>query len=139
MKLKWAILSLALLSAGCECFLPDGEPPEGNIISRSEDESPVKQIFDQAGAVDYFINELIRETMLHSPGMEVFVDADAQSYRNAHQIVRKSGEFSGISPASEQKGALRLVSRYGADRSWQMELQSAYGKSLWKRTITLKN
>ena len=139
MKLNWAILSLVLLSAGCECFLPGGEPPDGNIITHSEVEEPVKLVFDQAGAVDYFINELIRETMLHSPGMGVFVDADAPSYRNAHHIIRKSGEFSGISAASESEGALRLISRYGVNHSWQMELLSADGKSLWKRTVTLKN
>ena len=100
---------------------------------------PEKQIFDQAGAVDYFINELIRETMLHSPGMRIFVDADAPSYRSAQHIIRKSGEFSGISAASESEGALRLISRYGVNHSWQMELLSANGKSLWKRTVTLKN
>lgn len=139
MKWNWVVLALVLSGAGCECFLPAGKPPEGNILNHSTVEEPEKQIFDQAGAVDYFINELIRETMLHSPGMRIFVDADTLSYRSVQHIIRKSGEFSGISAASESEGALRLISRYGVNNSWQMELLSANGKSLWKRTVTLKN
>ncbi len=131
------LLLILFLVAGCECFLPGGKAPDGNIITHSGSETPEALVFDHSGAVDYFINELIRETMLHAPGMEVFVDADIQSSRTAKQIIRKTGEFSGITAASTSKGSLRLVSRR-QDAGWQMELFGTDGKSLWKRNVALK-
>ena len=137
--MKQILLSLSVLFfiAGCECFLPDGKAPEGNIITHSGIETPEALIFDHIGAVDYFINELIRETMLHAPGMDVFVDADVKSSPEVRQIIRKTGEFSGIIPAINAKGSFRLISRRFPD-TWQMELLDAGGKSLWKRVVTLK-
>ena len=108
------------------------------ISSHSGIESPETLVFNYTGAVDYFINELIRETMLHAPGMEVFVDADTQSLPAAKQIIRKTGEFSGITAVSTAKGNLRLVSRRSGKAMWQMELFGTDGKSLWKRMVTLK-
>ena len=136
MKQILLLLLILFLVAGCECFLPGGKAPDGNII-HSGSETPEALVFDHSGAVDYFINELIRETMLHAPGMEVFVDADIQSSRAAKQIIRKTGEFSGITAASTTNGSLRLVSRR-QDAGWQMELFGTDGKSLWKRIVTLK-
>ena len=132
------LLLILFFVAGCECFLPGGKAPDGNIITHSGSETPETLVFDHSGAVDYFINELIRETMLHAPGMEVFVDADTQSLPAAKQIIRKTGEFSGITAASTSKGSLRLVSRRSGKAMWQMELFGTDGKSLWKRIVTLK-
>ena len=138
MKRILLLLSILFLVAGCECFLPGGKAPDGNII-HSGSETPETLVFNYTGAVDYFINELIRETMLHAPGMEVFVDADTQSLPAAKQIIRKTGEFSGITPTVNANGSFRLVSRRNNGAVWQMELFDAGGKSLWKRVVTLKN
>jgi cysteine synthase len=131
------LLLILFLVAGCECFLPGGKAPDGNII-HSGSETPETLVFEHSGAMDYFINELIRETMLHAPGMEVFVVADTQSLPAANQIIRKTGEFSGISAASTANGSLRLFSRRSGKVMWQMELFGTDGKSLWKRIVTLK-
>ena len=139
MKQILLLLSILFFVAGCECFLPGGKAPEGNIITHSGIETPAALVFDHRRAVDYFINELIRETMLHSPGMEIFVDADDKSSLEARQIIRKTGEFSGITPAVNAKGSFRLISRRNNGDAWQMELFDAGGKSLWKRVVTLKN
>ena len=139
MKRILLLLSILFLVAGCECFLPGGKVPEGNIIAHSGEETPAALVFDRIGAVDYFINELIRETMLHAPGMNVFVDADDKSSPEAKQIIRKTGEFSGITPTVNANGSFRLVSRRNNGAVWQMELFDAGGKSLWKRVVTLKN
>lgn len=137
MKQILLLLPVLFFVAGCECFLPGGKAPDGNII-HSGSETPETLVFNYTGAVDYFINELIRETMLHAPGMEVFVDADTQSLPAANQIIRKTGEFSGITAVSTANGSLRLVSRRSGKAMWQMELFGTDGKSLWKRMVTLK-
>lgn len=137
MKQILLLLLILFFVAGCECFLPGGKAPDGNII-HSGSETPETLVFNYTGAVDYFINELIRETMLHAPGMEVFVDADTQSLPAANQIIRKTGEFSGITAVSTANGSLRLVSRRSGKAMWQMELFGTDGKSLWKRMVTLK-
>ena len=131
-------LSILLCVAGCECFLPGGKAPEGNIITHSGMEAPETLEFDHRGAVDYFINELIRETMLYAPGMDVFIDADAKSLQASQQIIRKAGEFSGITAASIPGSSLRLFSRRSGEALWHMELFGTDGRSLWKRIVMLK-
>lgn len=132
------MVPVLILCAGCECFLPSGKAPEGNIIEPSGEEYAVELIFDRTGAADYFINELIRETMLNCPGEAVFLDADRQSLSAAHRILLKTGEFSGITHASPAPGNWKLVSRNSAG-TWQMELLSAAGNVVWKRSVILKN
>ena len=132
------MVPVLILCAGCECFLPDGKAPEGNIIEPSGEEHAVELIFDRTGAADYFINELIRETMLNCPGEAVFLDADRQSLSDAHRILLKTGEFSGITHAVKAPGNWKLVSRNSAG-TWQMELVSASGNVVWKRSVILKN
>lgn len=137
MKYVIGLLSAAILFAGCECFLPSGKAPEGTIVTNPETAAVL--IFDRRAALDYFINELIRETMLHCSGEQIFIDADSGSQRAADYIVERTGEFSGIQKSqSSGKGALRLISRNIAGNQWQMELVSASGESLWKRRITIK-
>ena len=94
---------------------------------------------DRRGALDYFINELIRETMLHCAGEAVFVDADAKSAAAVDYIVSRTGELSGISHGVSASGIPRLISRLSARNKWEMELVSSTGKSLWKRTVLLQN
>ena len=137
MKYVIGLLSAAILFAGCECFLPSGKAPEGTIVTNPGTAAVL--IFDRRAALDYFINELIRETMLHCSGEQIFVDADPDSKRAADYIVDRAGEFSGIQKSlTSGKGALRLISRNIAGNQWQMELVSASGESLWKRRITIK-
>lgn len=137
MKYVIGLLSAAMLFAGCECFLPGGEAPEGTIVTNPATAAVL--ILDRRAALDYFINELIRETMLHCPGQQIFVDADQNSKRAADYIVERTGEFSGIQKSlTSAKGALRLISRNIAGNQWQMELVSASGESLWKRRLTIK-
>ena len=138
MKQMFLLSAVLFLLAGCECFLPGGKAPEGNIITHTAGDDAAEIILDYSGAVDYFINELIRETMLHSPGMNIFVDADSTSQTAVNHIIRKTGEFSGIAPAGSGKGNLHLVSRRTQKSQWQMKLVTADGKPLWMRTVILK-
>ncbi|MBO5821407.1 MAG: hypothetical protein J6R86_00165 [Lentisphaeria bacterium] len=132
------LIPTIILFAGCGLFLPGGKAPEGNIISPDTPESVTELIFSRAEAVDYFINELVRETMLNCPGEAVFIDADRQSQREVKRILNKTSEFSGVSNAAQAKGNWQLVSRNRAG-SWQMELLSKDGNAVWKRSVILKN
>ena len=127
-----------LLLAGCGLFLPSGKAPEGNIIPPDDPVNLAELIFNRTGAVDYFINELVRETMLNCPGEAVFIDADRQSLREVNRILKKTGEFSGVSHTVSAPGNWKLVSRNSAG-TWQMELLSASGNVVWKRAVVLKN
>lgn len=132
------LIPAIILLAGCGLFLPSGKAPEGNIIPPDDPASVTKLIFNRPGAADYFINELVRETMLNCPGAAVFIDADRQSLREVDRILKKTGEFSGVSHAAAAAGNWKLVSRNSAG-TWQMELLSASGNVIWKRTVVLKN
>ena len=137
MKYVVGLLSAAILFAGCECFLPGGKAPVGAIVTNPGTAAVL--IFDRRAALDYFINELIRETMLHCAGQQIVIDADKNSQRAADYVVERTGEFSGIQKSlTSGQGALRLISRNIAGDQWQMELISASGESLWKRRITIK-
>jgi hypothetical protein len=127
-----------ILLAGCGLFLPSGKAPEGNIIAPAATGSVTELIFSRAEAVDYFINELVRETLLNCPGEAVFINADRQSQREADRILYKTSEFSGVSNAARSKGTWQLVSRNSAGK-WQMELLSKDGNAVWKRSVILKN
>lgn len=131
------LFAALLIAAGCECFLPGGKPPEGNIIADVNNNTPAGVILDFRSAVDHFINELVRETMLNCSGAQIFVDADEKSGKAAHHVVRKSGEFSGISVSGSSGSKYRLVSRCSG-AAWSMELFSPDGHSIWKRTVQLK-
>ena len=135
MKKNVSLVLLVLASAGCECFLPSGKAPDGTIVT-NPGSVITALVFDRQKALDYFIDELIRETMLHCPGETVFIDADAKSAKAASYILRRAGELSGVSH-SATPGGIRLFSRFSGN-SWQMELISTDGKSLWKRAISLK-
>ena len=135
-KVVSASAATLLLLSGCGLFLPDGKAPEGAIVT-NPGSIITELVLDRRKALDYFIDELIRETMLHCPGSEIFVDADAKSTEAAIYIVRRTGELSGVSHAVNPLNAPRLVSRF-AGNNWQMELISGNGKSLWKRTVSLK-
>ena len=132
-----AVLFLSLLLCGYECFLPDGNAPEGGIVENLPQGS-ADVVMDYRRAVDFFINELIRETMIHCPGGKVIVDADPASARAAEFLVRKSGELSGVSCAGRgEKGALRLISRVSSTRQWQLELRGADGSPIWKKAVSI--
>ena len=127
---------MLIMLSGCGLFLPDGKAPEGAIVT-NPGTIITQLVLDRRKALDYFIDELIRETMLHCPGGEIFVDADAQSTEAAIYIVRRTGELSGVSHAVNPVNTPRLFSRFSGN-NWEMELISASGKSLWKRTVSLK-
>ena len=139
-KLKFLplIILSGVLVAGCECFLPSGKAPEGEIVS-NPGTVITALVFDRRAALDYFINELIRETMLHCAGAAVSVDADRDSARAADYIIARAGEFSGVRRVTQPGTYPRLLSRRLTGDQWQMELFAAPGKSLWKRTVTIKN
>ena len=136
-KIFSASAATLILLSGCGLFLPDGKAPEGAIVS-NPGTVITELVLDRRKALDYFIDELIRETMLHCPGSEVFVDADAKSTEAAIYIVRRTGELSGISHAVQPANLPRLTSRVSGN-NWQMELISVTGKILWKRTVLLKS
>ncbi len=131
------LVPVIVMFAGCGLFLPGGKAPEGDIISPETTGSVTELIFSHAEAVDYFINELVRETMLNCPGEAVFINADRQSKREADRILNKTSEFSGVSNAARSKGNWQLVSRNSAG-TWQMELLSKDGNAVWKRSVILK-
>ena len=136
MKIRVAIL-LPLLLCGCECFLPGGKPPEGNIVENLP-QGIAETVMDYRSAVDFYINELIRETMMHCAGEAVYVDADRATRQAADFIIRKSGELSGIRSGTAKAQHVRLVSRYVNGKSWQMTLFAADGKQLWQRSVIIK-
>lgn len=125
------------LFAGCECFLPSGKAPEGGIVSNPGTAVTVL-LLDRRAALDYFINELIRETMLHCAGGVIAVDADRDSAQAAEYIIARTAEFSGITRTAVPGKHPRLISRRLAGNQWQMELISPVGESLWKRTVSIK-
>lgn len=127
---------MLLLLSGCELFLPDGNAPDGTIVT-NPGTVITELVLDRRKALDYFIDELIRETMIHCPGDALFVDADAKSLQAANYIVQRTGELSGVSHAVKPANAPRLISRVSGN-NWQMELISGSGKSIWKRTVSLK-
>lgn len=132
------LIPAILLFAGCGLFLPSGKAPDGNIIPADDPAGVAELIFNRTGAVDYFINELVRETMLNCPGVAVFIDADRQSQREVKRILNKTSEFSGVSNAANATGNWKLVSRKSAG-TWQMKLLSKDGNAVWKRSVILKN
>lgn len=138
MKSSFAIILISLALAGCECFLPGGKAPEGAIVTNPAGAAAIL-VLDRRAALDYFINELVRETMLHGYGQEIFIDADRASGNAAAYIVERTGELSGIKRGFHAgTNSLRLISRNIGRDQWQMELISNSGKSLWKRQITVK-
>ena len=137
MKRVLTVTISALVLSGCSWFLPPGTPPEGNIVDNIP-QGIADTIMDYRSAVDYYINELVRETMLHCAGEEVFIDADRSTERAAGFVLSKSGELSGVKAGNAAQKKPRLISRYIDGKHWQMELLSSAGKSLWKRTITIR-
>ena len=135
-KILSASAATLILLSGCGLFLPDGKAPEGAIFT-NPGTIITELVLERRKALDYFIDELIRETMLHCPGSEIFVDADAKSNEAAIYIVRRTGEFSGVSHAVNPANTPRLISRFSGN-NWVMELISGNGKSLWKRSVSLK-
>ena len=131
-------MAVVAVVAGCESFLPGGKAPEGVIVDNPETTVATLK-FDYRKALDYFINELSRETMLYCAGEAVFVDADGKSSAAANYIVARTGELSGIRHGSSATGSCRLVSRLSKLNQWELELISTDGKSLWKRTVLLQN
>lgn len=137
MRRTISVTVLALLLSGCSWFLPGGTPPSGDIVDNIP-QGVAEMIMDYRSAVDYYINELVRETMLHCAGEEIFIDADSATMRAAGFILLKSGELSGVKAGTAAAQKPKLVSRYIGGKHWQMELFSADGKSLWQRTVTIK-
>ena len=137
MRRTLGITALALLLSGCSWFLPQGTPPSGDIVENLP-QGVAETIMDYRSAVDYYINELVRETMLNCAGEEIFIDADSATARVAGFILKKSGELSGVRSGTAAAQKPKLVSRYIDGRYWQMELFATSGKSLWKRTVTIK-
>lgn len=137
MNRRITVFLFLLLLCGCECFLPAGDPPPGTIVENIP-RGIADTVMDYRSAVDFYINELTRETMMHCSGEEIFVDADRATRQVTNFILRKSGEFSGVKPGKRKVNYTRLVSRYIDGKAWKMSLFSADGKELWSRSIIIK-
>ena len=111
MRFPIAIIFISLCLAGCECFLPGGKAPEGAIVTNPT-QAAAMLILDRRAALDYFINELVGETMIHGDGQEIFIDADPASGNAAAYIVERTGELSGIKRGFHSgANSLRLISK----------------------------
>ena len=135
MKRVLTLAVAALLCCGCECFLPPGEAPEGKILENAQ-QGRVSEIRDRRQAVDHFINELIRETLLHAPGEAVKLIADEPSKPAAQYIILKAGEISGIRAAEEAGAGCTLTSSY-RQGEWVLQLDRS-GRMLWRGAVRLR-
>lgn len=134
MKKFLSLAVLALICCGCECFLPPGEAPEGRILENVQQDG-MAEIRDLRRAEDYFINELIRETLMHAPGEAVKIAADKKSRAAAEYIVLKAGEISGIRAVTDSTAKFTLNSTC-CRKSWSLQLYSG-SDMIWQSTVRL--
>ena len=66
-------------------------------------------------------------------------DLEALAESFSCHVYNRAGEFSGVRRVTQPGTYPRLLSRRLTGDQWQMELFAAPGKSLWKRTVTIKN
>ena len=133
-KFLWAGVLLTVLS-GCTWFLPDGDPPDGNILENPRGgENP--RSYTLREGVDYLTSMLTLKLMEVCPGEMIGIDAgnNPAAYEIACIVLRQSGKLSGNRQGSGDSAWQLKSSIKEMDLSLQLEYN---GKAVWQESITI--
>jgi hypothetical protein len=84
--------TVCLLFAGC-CFLPAGDPPDGNIVDNNT--SGKQQLKTAAEVRDYFISTLTVALLENCPGQKINLNTDANTNDITRYILCESSRITG--------------------------------------------
>ncbi len=92
---KLLLFLLASSLSGCYWFLPEGEPPQGNILDNPPDNSV--RVYSVREAVDYLISALTLAMLERCPGENIVLVAgtDETADAVARIALRESGKITG--------------------------------------------
>ena len=96
MRMKFlSSLLLAVILSGCCWLLPEGEPPEGNILDNPQNSGD--KVYTVREAVDYMVSALTLAMLERCPGEKIMLvgTADEAADALAQFVLRESGKITG--------------------------------------------
>lgn len=123
---------LLLLFCGC-WWLPEGDPPPGNILNNPGSGGDFS-VRTMSAATEYFTSALALVLMERCPGEAVRLEADDPSRQPALRALLDAGSISG-NPPGDERAAWVLVSSVD-DRIFRMRLVRG-GETVWSDQVAL--
>lgn len=123
-----ALPVLLLICAGCES-LPDGEPPQGDIVTNQ-----VRTLYSESEAADYLATRFSIFMLENYPGSAVVCDADAETLSGALYALQESYHLAGTH--QEMEADLRLYTRFDNGK-WRIALLKS-GIPLWEEFLIVR-
>ena len=131
MNIKNLFFLLPLLfCCSCHCFLPEGEPPKGNIVNNVIPEKMTRE-----EAVLSLSGRIAVSSMQELSGAPVTIEADETTAPLAREALREAGKICGVKYAVA--AAAVLSGRRISENSCEFELWH-FNRSLWRCVYELK-
>jgi len=131
MNIKVLLFFLPLLfCCSCHYFLPEGEPPKGNIVNNVIPEKMTRE-----EALLSLSGRIAASSMQELAGAPVTIDADEATAPMAREALREAGKICGVKYAVT--AAAVLTGRRKTENSWEFELLH-FNRSLWRCVYELK-
>jgi hypothetical protein len=131
MNIKVLLFFLPLLfCCSCHYFLPEGEPPKGNIVNNVIPEKMTRE-----EAVLSLSGRIAASSMQELAGAPVTIEADEATAPMAREALREAGKICGVH--LEQAAAAVLNGRQKGAGTFEFELFH-FNRSLWRCSYELK-